>query len=377
MLLFVFAHERGVAHLAVPQHMVPDRLDAPRPSAMLHASRLLHTGGLAMTQPVIAITMGDPAGIGAEIVLKTLRDAPLRAACRPLLLGDPAIWERAARLLERPPALRVIAAPEGARLGDALDVLPTGVPSPSDPPWGAISIATARAMLASLDLACDLAVAGQIHGLVSAPLNKEAFALLGHPFGDELEYMAARTNRPQAFILGIMRGVWVTAVTEHVPFRAIAERITRDNVLFYIRGLHQVMQRAGHTHPRIAVAALNVHGGEGGAIGTEELTEIGPAIEAARVEGIDANGPIPADTVFARALGGEFAGVVAMYHDQANIARKLQPMAERVTLFEGLPVPGSTTAHGVAYDIAGRGVADAGGLQAALTHVIRLAGGKA
>jgi 4-hydroxythreonine-4-phosphate dehydrogenase len=327
-----------------------------------------------MTQPIIAITMGDPAGVGAEIALKALGDAALRARCHPLLLGDPAIWARAARLAPGAPALRPIAAPEEAAYGAALDVLPAAVAAPADPPWGAISVATARAMLAPLDLACDLALAGRIQGIVSAPLNKEAFALLGHPFGDELEYMAARTNCPQAFILGIMRGVWVTAVAEHVPFRAIADLITRENVLAYIRGLHDMMQSAGHANPRIAVAALNVHGGEGGSIGTEEITEIAPAIAAARAQGIDALGPIPADTVFARALGGEFTGVVGMYHDQANIARKLQPMAERVTLFAGLPVPCSTTAHGVAYDIAGRGVADAGGMRAALEHVIALAG---
>lgn len=329
-----------------------------------------------MNQPIIAITMGDPAGIGAEIALKALGDAALRARCRPLLLGDLAIWRRAARLLERPPALHPVAAPEDAQFGPALEVLPTPVPVPDDPPWGAISVATAQAMLAPLDLACDLALSGRIQGIVSAPLNKEAFALLGHPFGDELAYMAARTGSPKAFILGIMRGVWVTAVAEHVPFRAIADLITRENVLAYIQGLHGVMRRAGLAKPRIAVAALNVHAGEGGAIGTEELTQIGPAITAARAQGVDAIGPIPADTVFARALAGEFSGVVAMYHDQANIARKLQPMAERVTLFEGLPVPCSTTAHGVAYDIAGQGIANADGMRAALQHLIPLAGGK-
>jgi 4-hydroxythreonine-4-phosphate dehydrogenase len=318
--------------------------------------------------------MGDPAGIGAEIVLKALGNPNLRARCRPVLLGDPGIFQRAARLLKAAPALRPIATPDDIGSGDALDILLTPVAASANAPWGAISAETARAMLTPLDMACDLALAGDIHGIVSAPLNKEAFSLLGYSHDDELEYMAERTRSPEAFILGIMRNVWVTAVAEHVPFRDIADLITTRNVLRYIRGLHKVMQRAGLVAPRIAVAALNVHGGEGGALGMEEITQIAPAIAAARAEGIDAIGPIPADAVFGRALGGEFAGVVAMYHDQANIARKLQPMAERVTLFEGLPVPCSTTAHGVAYDIAGRGVADAGGLQAALEHVIRLAG---
>ncbi len=329
-----------------------------------------------MTLPIIAITVGDPAGVGAEVSLKALRDPALRARCRPVLLGDLATWARAARLVEGAPALHAIATLEEAEYGAALDVLPGPVAAPPDTPWGALSEATARVILSQLDLVCDLALDGRIQGIVTAPLNKESLALLGYSFGDELEYMAERTHCPDAFILGIMRGVWVTAVTEHVPFHTIAGQITRANVLRYIRSLSDVMQRAGHTNPPIAVAALNVHGGEGGAIGTEEITEIGPAVADARAEGIDAIGPLPADTVFARALNGEFTGVVGMYHDQVNIARKLQPMAQRVTLFEGLPVPLGTTAHGVGYDIAGQGVADEGSLKMALEQVILLAGAK-
>lgn len=327
-----------------------------------------------MIPPVIAITMGDPAGIGPEITLKALRDFVRRTRCLPLLVGDPAVFRRAARLVEGALPVRSIHTPEEAEYGDALDVLVTPIPAPTNAPWGAIDTASASAMLAPLDMACDLALAGRIRGLVSAPLNKEAFALLDHSFGDELEYMAERTHCQNPYTVGIMSGVWVTAVAEHVPFRAIADLITQANVLRYIRGLSESMQRAGQQRPRIAVAALNAHGGEGGSLGSEEITEIGPAIQAARAEGIDAIGPIPADTVFARALSGEFAGVVSMYHDQANIARKLQPMAKRVTQFEGLPVPCTTTAHGVAYDIAGRGVADPSGMQAAIDHLIWLTG---
>jgi len=332
-----------------------------------------------MPVPIIALTMGDPAGVGPEIIIKALMDPAQRARCRPLIIGDPAVMARAATLVPGAPELRTIAHIDEARYGDAIDVLPTPMPAPPVVFWGAISLETSRAMLAPLDLACDLAQAGAIQGIVSGPLNKEAFHLCGHAHRDEVEYMAERTGSPDAYILGLMRGVWVTAVAEHVPFREIADLITRENVLRFVTKLDSVMRRAGVTAPdggapRVAVAALNAHGGEGGALGTEELTDIGPAVEDARARGIAASGPIPADTVFGRALAGEFEGVVAMFHDQANIARKLQPMSERVTLFEGLPVPGGTTAHGVAYDIAGQGVADPGSLIAALDGVIRLAG---
>jgi 4-hydroxy-L-threonine phosphate dehydrogenase PdxA len=329
-----------------------------------------------MPAPIIALTMGDPAGVGPEITLKALSDSALRGRCRPLILGDPAVMARAAALVPGAPALRTILRAEEAVFGDAIDLVAT-LPAPAEVPWGRISLESARAMLAPLDLACDLALAGAIQGIVFGPLNKEAFHLCGHADRDEVEYMAERTGCPGAYILGLMRGVWVTAVAEHVPFLEIAGLITRENVLRFVAGLDAVMRRAGARSsdggaPRIAVAALNVHAGEGGALGTEEITDIRPAVEDACARGVAASGPYPADTVFARALAGEFEGVVAMFHDQANIARKLQPMSERVTLFEGLPVPGGTTAHGVAYDIAGRGIADPGSLRAALEGVIRL-----
>ncbi|MFO7696108.1 MAG: 4-hydroxythreonine-4-phosphate dehydrogenase PdxA [Anaerolineae bacterium] len=330
-----------------------------------------------MTLPIIALTMGDPAGVGPEIILKSLSDSALRSRCRPLIIGDPAVMARAAALVPGAPPLRTIVDISEAAYGPAVDVLPTMVPAPPVVFWGAISEATAKAMLAPLDLACDLALAGAIQGIVFGPLNKEAFHLCGYAHRDEVDYMGERTGCPDAYILGLMRGVWVTAVAEHVPFREIADLITRDNVLRYVVGLDAMMRRAGvkapdDGAPRIAVAALNVHAGEGGALGTEEITDIRPAVDDACEQGVAASGPYPADTVFSRALGGEFEGVVAMFHDQANIARKLQPMSERVTLFEGLPVPGGTTAHGVAYDIAGRGVADPGSLIAALDGMIRL-----
>ncbi len=340
----------------------------------MHYTYRIIEGALYMSMPIIVVTMGDPAGVGPEIVLKALRNPSWRTRSRLVLFGDPNVFQRAAQLVEDAPALRTITILDEAEYGDTLEILQTPTAAPPNFRWGAIDEGTAAAMLAPLDRACDLALTGRIQGFISAPLNKEAFSLLGYEHGDELQYMAKRTSCPDAFILGIMRGVWVTTVAEHVPFRDIADLITSENVLRYIRGLHAVMERAGHANPRLAVAALNVHGGEGGAIGKEEITEIGPAIEDARTQGIDVVGPIPADTVFARALGGEFAGVVGMYHDQANIARKLQPMAERVTVYEGLPVPCTTTAHGVAYDIAGQGTADAGGLEAALEQALRLAG---
>ncbi|MGI6368475.1 MAG: PdxA family dehydrogenase [Anaerolineae bacterium] len=333
-----------------------------------------------MPLPRIALTMGDPAGIAPEIILRALSDPCLRGRCQPLILGDPAVMARAAALVPGAPVLRTVAQVDEPLAGGEIGVLPTCPAAPEEIPSAAINIDTARAMLAPLERACDLIEHGSIEGLVSGPLNKEAFSLCGLACSDELEFMAERLGCQGAYILGLMRGVWVASIAEHVRFRAIADLVTKENILRAISSLESLMRRAGvqdpkGDRPRIAVSALNPHAGEGGTLGTEEVTEIRPAVLEAQARGLAASGPYPADTVFARALEGQFEGVIAMFHDQANIARKLQPMSERVTLFEGLPVPVGTTAHGVAYDIAGRGIADPGSLTLALDWVIRLAAG--
>jgi 4-hydroxythreonine-4-phosphate dehydrogenase len=215
---------------------------------------------------------------------------------------------------------------------------------------------------------------GQIDGVVSAPLNKEAFHMAGYDYADELAYLSHWTHSPQAAIMGVMKDrIWTIAVAEHVPFSEILGLVKKERVLECIRQMAGALTRVGVQRPRIAVAALNVHAGEGGLYGKEEITEITPAIQAARDTGLDVTGPVPADMVFPKALAGEYDGVVCMYHDQANIARKLQGKSEGATVFIGLAVPCGTTAHGTAFDKAGLGIADPGSLWAALRYTARLA----
>jgi 4-hydroxythreonine-4-phosphate dehydrogenase len=221
--------------------------------------------------------------------------------------------------------------------------------------------------------AYELVAAGQVQGVAAAPMNKQAFHLAGYNYFDELEYLAEITNSLDAHMLGTVGAFWTLAVTAHVPFRSIPDLITKDRVLLAVRRLAGVLQRTGHAEPRIAVAALNVHGGEGGLFGREELDEIGPAVEEAQQLGLRVIGPAPADTVFVRAREGEFDGVVAMYHDQANIARKLLATRKGATVYMGLPVVCTTTAHGTAFDKAWQGVAEAGSVEDALKYAVDLA----
>ncbi len=327
-----------------------------------------------MSKPVIAIVMGDPAGIGPELIVKVLADDRLRERCRPFIIGDIGVMRDNAAALGSPLRFRPLDHFDGARFAaDAIEVLnPLGfVLGPLPPP--AVHPKLGQAAGRYLALAYELALQGRVQGVVMAPMNKESFRAAGYNYYDELQFLGEITDSPEPFILGAAGPVWAVAVTEHIPFKDIVPLISRDRVRRYITHLQDVLVKLGYAEPRIAVAALNPHAGEGGLFGSEEIDQIAPAVRDALREDIRVEGPVPADIVFKRALDGDFDGVVFMYHDQMNIARKLQSRGDIATLWMGLPVIGATTAHGTAFDIAGQGIADPGSLRAALDYAIKLA----
>jgi 4-phospho-D-threonate 3-dehydrogenase / 4-phospho-D-erythronate 3-dehydrogenase len=324
-------------------------------------------------KPILALSMGDAAGIGPELIAKVLAQPSSADVCYPLVVGDPSAMGAAASMVGAGLRFREVGQPAEARFAwPEVDVLCPKEARIGPARWGALDPALGRAAAVCLQGAFELALAGHAAGVVSAPLNKEAFHLAGYAYSDELAFLAELSASPEAFILGAMEPVWTVAVTEHVAFREIPDRVTEAGVLGRTRQLHDALRKLGFAAPRIAIAALNVHGGEGGLYGREEIDQIAPAVRAARAQGIDAHGPFPADTVFVSALAGRFDGVVCMYHDQANIARKLHARRGGATIFMGLPVACGTTAHGTAFDIAGQGVADPGSLLAALRYTALL-----
>jgi 4-hydroxythreonine-4-phosphate dehydrogenase len=327
-----------------------------------------------MEKPIIAITMGDAAGIGPELIAKVLSQEAAWTICYPFVVGDPNVMTDICGVLGTDLRFRAIRKLSEARFSPPdVDVLqPEGL-CIDHVQRGRLDPAMGKAAASCLQKAFEMAMDNEVQGVVSAPLNKEAFHLAGYEYMDELAYLADLTNSPEPFIAGVMGTIWTVAVTEHVPFRAIADLITKKRVLEYIGKWHHTLKNVGLSNPRIAVAALNVHAGEGGLFGREEIDEIGPAVQQAKEKGINVEGPVPADMVFVRALEGEFDGVVCMFHDQANIARKLQPKGEGATFFMGLPVVCGTTAHGTAFDKAGQGIADPGSLEAALKYTVMLA----
>jgi 4-hydroxythreonine-4-phosphate dehydrogenase len=325
-------------------------------------------------KPAIAIAMGDPAGIGPELIVKVLADDTISERCRPLIAGHFLTMRNIAASLGSPLRFRPIDDLAAARFQPAtLDVLnPPGFElGPPTPPQVHPKLGEAAARY--LALAYELAMESRVDGVVMAPMNKESFRAAGYDYFDELQFLGALTESDDPFILGAAGPIWAVAVTEHIPFKDIVSHLTVVRVHRYIAHLHGVLRKLGFAAPRIACAALNPHAGEGGLFGSEEIDIIAPAISEAQGQDIDVSGPVPADIVFKRALDGDFDGVVCMYHDQMNIARKLQPRADIATLWMGLPVIGATTAHGAAFDIAGKGVADPGSLRAALDYVIKLA----
>ena len=308
--------------------------------------------------PRLIVSAGDPAGIGPEVTLKALARPEVRALGDIAVAGDPAHLERTARELGLPAPERVEPA------GDAGAVRP-----------GQLSAEGGAAAVAAIRRAVELIQAGAYDGLVTAPINKEAIRLAGFPWPGHTELLAELAGAADVRMLLVTDRLRVVHVTTHRSLRGAIEAATRDRVLRTIELGAGGMRRLGVERPRVAVAGLNPHAGEGGLFGDEELREIGPAVEAARAAGFDASGPLPPDTVFWRASGGDFDLVVAMYHDQGHIPVKLSGFDEGVNVTLGLPFPRSSMDHGTAFDIAGRGVARWQSMAAAIRVGARLAAG--
>jgi 4-phospho-D-threonate 3-dehydrogenase / 4-phospho-D-erythronate 3-dehydrogenase len=337
-------------------------------------------GGTGTSRPIVALTVGDVTGVGPELVARCLSELGPTAICRPLVIGPFALVVQRSEAVGSPLTFKEISDVSVARFEPGLvEVLDTtmaaaaeSVPAESVPA-GEVDINAARLAGECLETAFQLAEMGAVQGVVGAPMNKAAFRLAGYDYLDEIEYLTDLTKSPNPRLFGILGRLWTTCATLHLPFRDVAASVTRATVLEAITAMHEALMRNAAGAPGIAVAALNPHNGEGGLLGREELDEIAPAIEDARSRGVDASGPFPADTIFPRAMASKMDGVVCMYHDQANIARKLHGFQNSASAVLGLPAPYATTAHGTAYDLVGTGKADPSSLIAALDFVTRQA----
>jgi 4-hydroxythreonine-4-phosphate dehydrogenase len=320
--------------------------------------------------PLIAITMGDPAGVGPEVTAKALAREDVWACCRPLVVGDAGVMEKAAALLGSVLTFHPIAQASQARFDPSCpDVLDLGNEDPAVLVPGRVSAAAGQASVEYIRRAVELVQAGQADAVATGPINKAALKAAHIPFIGHTELLAALLGAERVTTMLATEGLRVVHVTRHVPLGKVAALITHERVLETIRLTHAGLRQMGVARPRLAVAALNPHGGDDGLVGREEIDAIRPAVEAAGAEGIEAAGPIPADSVFFRAIRGEFDVVVAMYHDQGHIPIKTHGFERSVTVTLGLPIVRTSVDHGTAFDIAWQGVAS----EESMVEAIRLA----
>jgi 4-phospho-D-threonate 3-dehydrogenase / 4-phospho-D-erythronate 3-dehydrogenase len=324
--------------------------------------------------PLIAVTMGDGAGVGPEVVVEAVLNPSVTSVCRPIVIGDLSRLRLAAGIRKLDAGFNVITRVDEARHEPGtIDLIDLGLLG-TDLPWGTLSPVAGDAAYNYIRVASELALSGEIQAICTAPLNKEALHAGGHLFPGHTEMLASLMDVHEVSMMLSTPKLKVIHVTTHIGLIDAIDRIEPGLVERTIRRGHDALVRSGIDHPRIGVAAINPHAGENGLFGYgEEATKIAPGVDAARASGIDARGPLPADTLFFLAGRGDYDLVVAMYHDQGHGPVKVLGIEVGVNITVGLPVIRTSVDHGTAFDIAGTGRADAASMIEALRQAAELA----
>lgn len=327
-----------------------------------------------MSKPIVGITMGDAAGIGPEIIVKALADPAVYQMCRPLVIGDAKMLERANSITGAGLSVsRVSDAGTAKYEHGVIDCLDLDL-LPEDLPFGQVSAQAGDAAFRFLEKAIELAKSGEIDAICTAPLNKEALHKGGHIYPGHTEILAELTNTKDVSMMLSAPKLRVIHVTTHVGLIDAVKMITPERVYKVIVLAHETLKKAGISSPKIAVCGINPHAGENGLFGYgEEEEKVVPAVRQAQQEGIDVVGPLPADTLFFRATRGDFDIVVAMYHDQGHGPVKVLGLEAGVNITVGLPIIRTSVDHGTAFDIAGKGVADELSMKEAIRQAVELA----
>ncbi|QKO23527.1 4-hydroxythreonine-4-phosphate dehydrogenase PdxA [Rhodoferax sp. BAB1] len=326
--------------------------------------------------PVIALTLGDPAGIGPELIARLLAQPDTTSRANVVLVGDPWLWAWGQQMAGVQVATTPLASLEQAR-GRANTEQAAFVAMDTvqrrDVMVGQVSAAGGRSVLQVLNRCMDAARAGAVDAICFAPLNKQAMKMGGLQHEDELHHFAEYLDVQGYFCeFNTLNGLWTARVSSHIPLKDAASYLSVERIQQATRLIYRSLQAAGTARPRVAVAAFNPHGGDGGTCGREEIDIIEPAVRALNAEGVAVTGPYPADTIFLKARDGEVDAIVTMYHDQGQIAIKLMGFSKGVTVQGGLPIPITTPAHGTAYDIAGQGRANVSATEQAFLIACRM-----
>ncbi len=327
-------------------------------------------------KPAIAITMGDPCGIGPEVVVKALTDPRVYASCRPVVIGSAYAMQQAVRVAGRP--LTVNETDDLTAAGQdpaTVDVVELHNLNPEDITVGQISVPCGKAAMEWVTRAGELALAGIVAGIATAPLNKEAASLAGFQSIGHTELLQELAGIRTIATMLLSRNLRVVHLTTHRSLRAACDYVKQERILEFLQLTHDSFVQWGFPQPRLAAAGLNPHNSDGGLLGHEEAEEIAPAVQAARERGIDVVGPVPADSVFHQAIQGRYDAVLAMFHDQGHIPVKVYGFEESVTANLGLPFVRTSVDHGTAFDIAGQGIAQHVSMLEAIRLAVALARG--
>lgn len=326
--------------------------------------------------PVVALTLGDPAGIGPELIARLLAQDNITSKANVALIGDPWLWQDGQRIAGVSVATQAVASLNEVRARTDR-TLPAFISvdtvraeevqrSQAQPAGG-------RSVIQVLDQCMDAALAGHVDAICFAPLNKFAMKQGGLAHEDELHHFAQHLGVEGFFCeFNTLDGMWTSRISSHVPTKDVAKYITKDRIIDAATLIYRSLQANGIAAPRVAVAGFNPHNGDGGTCGREEIDVIEPAVRELNARGVNVVGPFPADTIFLRARDGELDAVVTMYHDQGQIAIKLLGFSRGVTVQGGLPIPITTPAHGTAYDIAGQGKANVQAMSNAFAIACRM-----
>ncbi len=332
---------------------------------------------MSSSRPVLAHAIGCPAGIAPELSARMLADPGLAEAARIVAIGDARILDYGARVAGVEPAVTRIGESDPLPPGEGAVLIDLPRLDPKDLRVGELSKPAGDAAMANFRKALRLAADGLVDAVTFSPFNKASMRLSHPAYEDEVVFMNEFLGlHGPASEFNILPDLWNARVTSHVPISGVAPLITRENVLRSLRLTDRAMRAAGWAAPRIAVAGLNPHAGDGGNFGREEIDVLEPVVAAGKAEGMLCAGPFPSDTVFVRARKGEFDAVLTMYHDQGQIAMKLIGFDQGVTVLGGYPFPIATAAHGSAYDIAGKGIANPQAMRNAMTIATRMASAK-
>ena len=314
-----------------------------------------------MKKPVVAVTFGDASGIGPELIARLLARPEVKDVAQMVLVGDAWVWADAQRAAGVTSPVKVLHDWKDARRGDGVPLfLQTETVSQSDVVPGQMTPAAGRGARLALTACLEAVRRGDADAICFAPLNKQAMKKGGMDFEDELHFFADYFGVTDYFCeFNTLGTLWTSRISSHIPLADIPKYVTKDRIKAAARLTYKTLKSAGFAEPRVAVAALNPHGGDGGTCGREEIDIIEPAARELNAEGLPIQGPYPADTIFLKARDGVLDSIVTMYHDQGQVAVKLMGFERGVTVQGGLPAPITTPAHGTAFDIVGQGKANA------------------